>query len=218
MTEMPHAYIRHLIGNKDPVMRQILESSLLEARMPPIQIDDNAGRILQLITLIKRPRRVLEIGTLFGYSTIYIARGLPEGGTVTTLELDAAAAEVAARNFAHAGVSEKIEIIVGDAISYLQNAAPQAFDMIFVDAEKSAYLDYLKLCYPLLATEGVILADDAFGWGHIADASIDDPRLEAEVKGTRAYNQVVAASRNLITAFIGTENGIAISLKTAEAK
>jgi len=83
---VPAAYIRSTLGRRDPVLDRILRTSLLERRMPTIQVDDNAGRVLQLLAALRRPRQVIEIGTLFGYSAIHLARGLTGDGRLTTLE------------------------------------------------------------------------------------------------------------------------------------
>lgn len=210
---MPTAYIRSVLGPREPVLEEILRRSLLNDRMPTIQVDDNAGRVLQLLTALRRPRHVIEIGTLFGYSTIHLARGLPEGGHVTTLEVDPRAASVARRNFETAGVSDRIEIVVGDAAEHLATVAPESVGMIFIDADKTSYVEYLKLCVRLLEAGGLLVADDAFGQGDYQIEAQQDGDGGREAATIRAYAHAVGRSTRLMSAFVGTETGLLISLK-----
>jgi predicted O-methyltransferase YrrM len=229
----PRGYVRAVLGPREPVLDRILERSLTDRRMPTIQIDDNAGRVLQLLTRLHRPRRVIEIGTLFGYSTVHIARGLPPGGRITSLESDPARVELARENLALAGLSDRAEIVLGDARAHLAGLAPQSISMIFIDADKASYPDYLKLSYPLLERGGLLIADDAFAQGDYSheagrDDQADLPEREAltapdpsdsgeterrEATAIRSYARAVARSPRLFSAFIGTEHGMLISHK-----
>src|SRR4051812_16053578 len=94
-TDTRTSYARAVLGARDPVLDDVLRTSLLDRGMPTIQIDDNAGRVLQLLTMLRRPQHVIEVGTLFGYSSIFIARGLMDGARLTTLEIDPDAAMLA---------------------------------------------------------------------------------------------------------------------------
>ncbi|CQR66120.1 O-methyltransferase [Streptomyces leeuwenhoekii] len=213
MTRTPQGYLRAVLGPRDPVLDDILRRSLLDDRFPTIQVDDNAGRILQLLTRLRRPGHVLEIGTLFGYSTIHLARGLPEGGRVTTLEIDPRAAEVARRNLRTAGVDDRVDVVVGDAFAYLASVPQESVGLVFIDADKKSYPDYLKLCYPLLEPGGLLIADDAFAQGDFTAERVEGSDEDREVKAIHQYNRAVGRSTRLFSAFVGTESGLLVSVK-----
>ncbi|MGW5496865.1 O-methyltransferase [Streptomyces olivaceoviridis] len=213
MTTIPHGYIRAVLGPREEVLDGILRRSLLDDRLPTIQVDDNAGRVLQLLTLLRRPRQVLEIGTLFGYSTIHLARGLPEGGRVTTLEIDPRAAEAARRNLRTAGVEDRVDIVVSDACAYLETVPPGSVGLVFIDADKKSYPDYLRLCYPLLEPGGVLIADDAFAQGDFTAERTEGSEEDREAKAIHRYNRAVGRSTRLFSAFVGTQSGLLVSVK-----
>jgi caffeoyl-CoA O-methyltransferase len=208
----PPGVVRATLGTREPVLDEILRYSLLTRRLPAIQVDDNAARLLQLLTALQRPRLAIEIGTLFGWSTIHLARGLPPGGRLVTLEIDPAAAAVAERNLTAAGVRDRVDIVVGDAADHLRALAPESAGLIFIDADKRSYLDYLKLAFPLLEPGGLLIADDAFGDGDYSaeNGGTDDA---SEKSAIRAYTRAVGRSPRLLSAFIGTESGLLISRK-----
>ncbi|MFJ9847869.1 O-methyltransferase [Streptomyces sp. NPDC101150] len=194
-------------------MDDILRRSLLDDRLPTIQVDDNAARILQLLTQLTRPQYVLEVGTLFGYSTIHLARGLPAGGRVTTLEIDEATAQVARRNLEAAGVSDRVDVVVGDALEYLADLPAEGFGLIFIDADKKSYPLYLRHCFPLLESGGLLIADDAFALGDYGTERDPNGDAELEAQGIHTFVRAVGRSPRLFSAFIGTESGLMISRK-----
>jgi len=211
VTVLPDGYIKAALGPREPVLDEILRSSLLEHRLPTIQVDDNAARLLQVLTMLRAPRRALEIGTLFGYSTIHIARGLPDGGTLTSLEVDPRAADVACANLDCAGVSDRVEVITGDARDYLRAAEHGSFGLIFIDADKRSYVDYLKLVFPLLENGGLLIADDAFAMGDFGAERVNND--DAESAAIRTYVAAAARSPHLFSCFAGTPSGLLISVK-----
>lgn len=150
------------------------------AGLPGIQVSAPQGRFLALMVGISGARRVLEIGTLGGYSTIWMARALPAGGRLISLELDPKHAEVARRNLARAGVGDRVEIRVGPALDSLRELAraPAApIDLAFLDADKVEYADYLTGVVPLLSDRAVLVADNVVRQGAIVDADHPDPRV-----------------------------------------
>ncbi|MEU1513195.1 O-methyltransferase [Streptomyces sp. NPDC005811] len=203
------AYARSVFGPREPVLEAVLRDALLDRGLRPMQVDDNAGRVLQLLTTLHRPRRVLEIGTFFGFSALHIARGLPPDGHLVSLEIDAEVAETARHNLAAAGVSDKVDVVVGPASDHLRKLAPLSLDMVFIDAEKTAYPEYLRLAYPALAVGGLLVADDALPQG---DFSAEGDHIAAQ-SAISAYTRAVARSDHLFSAFIGTDNGLLVSLK-----
>jgi predicted O-methyltransferase YrrM len=214
MTMSHQEYVRAVSGPRPEVLDEILRDALLKRGLRPMQIDDNAAKILQLLTHIHRPQHVLEIGTYFGYSTIHLARGLPAGGRVTSLELDPEIAALAVRYLERAGVADRVEVIVGPAGDHLATMEPDSVDMLFIDADKRSYPEYLKLCFGLVRSGGLILADDAFAQGNYAPERVPDGPLDGEMRAITTYNRAVMRSPRLVSAVIGTNNGLMASYKT----
>ncbi len=204
------AYERALFGARDSTLETVLRRSLLEERFETIQIDDGAGRILQLLMLIHKPMRVIEIGTLFGYSTIHIARALPEGGRLTGLEFDPRAANAARRNLDAAGLSDRVEIIEVDALEHLAELPDGVLDMAFIDGEKSDYPLYLKALARKLRSGALLIADDAFADGPY-NAALGG--MAREATGIHTYNRAVAGSSHFFSALIPTETGLMVSVR-----
>ncbi|WNM32728.1 O-methyltransferase [Streptomyces sp. Li-HN-5-11] len=209
----PTDYVRAVLGNREPVLEEILRHAVLDQGMPAIQVDDNAARVLQMLVGLRRPRHVIEIGTLFGFSTIHLARGLPEGGRVTTLEIDSRAADLARANLEKAGVADRVEVVVGDAVDYLSTVPPESVGMLFIDGDKKSYPRYLAAGYPLLEPGGLLVADDAFALGDFSGESADGGDGTQELKAIHTYNRAVGRSPRLFSAFIGTRNGLLVSCK-----
>lgn len=212
MTMTASEYERAIFGPRDTILDKILRRSLGDEALPTIQVDDGAGRALTMLTMLRAPRRALEIGTLFGYSAIYIARALRPGATLVSLEVDARAAEVARRNIAEAGLAHAVEIVTVDAIEYLRTGETGELDLVFIDGEKRAYPDYLRACYPLLSDGGMLIADDAFGAGDYTGEGSDGDEAQQAIT---TYNRAVARAPHLHSAFVGTTAGMMVSVKKA---
>lgn len=213
MTKAHDQYVRSKLGRRPADLDGVLQDALLTRALVPMQVDDNAGRVLQLLTLAKRPSRALEIGTYFGYSAIHIARGLPPSGTLTTIELDAGVAAVACANFERCDVADRIDLVLADAAEYLETVEADTFDLVFIDGAKRDYPLYLRLCAPLLKVGGLMIADDAFADGnfdHEADADCD-----AAIRGVDVYNSYVCRSPKFLSAFVGTEHGMLVSYRVS---
>jgi caffeoyl-CoA O-methyltransferase len=209
------SYFRALFGKREDTLSRILRSSLGATGSAPMQIDDETGRVLQLLTLLAQPKRVVEVGTFFGYSAIHIARALPASGRLTTLEADPELAEIARVNLRIAGVSDRVEVITGDAREHLEFLAAESVDMIFVDADKRNYPDYLRLSFRLVRPGGLLIADDAFA---DADFSGEGNGPGAEIEAFRAintYNRAIVRSPMFFSALFGTGNGLLVSRKHA---
>lgn len=210
MTSLPTAYMRSVLGPREPMLDGILRSSLLDHRMPTIQVDDNAARVLQLLVSLQRPRHAVEIGTLFGWSTIHLARGLGAGGRVTSVEVDPTAADLARRNIERAGMADRVEVVVASAADYIPTIEPASVGFVFIDGDKLEYPLYLKLCFPLLEPAGLLVADDAFAVGDFAaEGDGADGALRADA--IRTYAMAVGRSPLLESCFIGTDTGLLIS-------
>jgi predicted O-methyltransferase YrrM len=188
----------YFVGNFMP-SETALEEALAQsaaAGLPPISVAPNQGKLLELLARMNRSRRILEIGTLGGYSTIWLARALPGNGSLMTLELESLHAEVARKNVDRAGVGPLVDIRVGPAIDSLReliDANAEPFDFIFIDADKEGYPMYLELSLQLSAPGTVIVADNVVRDGEVADATSTDER----VQGVRAFLEMAAANDRL---------------------
>src|SRR5579859_425734 len=179
----------------DPVLDAALAANAA-AGLPPHDVSPTQGKFLYLLALIKGARRILEIGTLGGYSTIWLARALPAGGKIVTLEVNPRHAEVARANWRRAGVEGLIELRVGPAVETLakfvaEGCAP--FDLIFIDADKPNNPEYFRLAMRLASTGTVIIGDNVVRDGAVVDPSSED----ANVKGVRAFMDLLAADARL---------------------
>ncbi|WP_335936310.1 O-methyltransferase [Streptomyces sp. PTD5-9] len=174
-----------------------------EAGLPAIQVAANQGKLLQMLTRLQGARTVLEIGTLGGYSTIWLARALPEGGRVVTLEADPAYAEVARANIARAGLAHVVDVRVGPALDTLPELAAEGqgpFDVVFIDADKPSNPEYLAWSLKLTRPGSLIVADNVVRDGEVADAGSDDPK----VRGVRRFTELVAAEPTLTATALQT--------------
>lgn len=207
------SYVRSMLGPRAADLDGVLREALLSRRLIPMQIDDNAARLLQMLTQLQQPAHALEVGTYFGYSAIHIARGLAAGGRLTTIEVDREVAAIARRNLEVCGVADRVEIVIADAVEHLVSLKPESFGLIFIDGEKRQYPLYLKLCVPLLMPGGLLIADDAF-----ADGNFDhepDGDQAAAVDSIRKYTRYVCRSPRLLSVFIGTEHGMVLSRRVS---
>lgn len=187
------SYVEDLFASPDPALKDALRRSR-EAGLPEIHISPNEGRLLWLLAEIAGARRILEIGTLGGYSTIYLARALPEGGSVLSLELDERHAEVARENIREAGLEERVEVRVGDArdqLARMVEDGEEPFDLVFIDADKGSYPEYLGWALRLSRPGSLILADNTIRGGSVINPEDDS------VRATRRFNEALAKEPRL---------------------
>lgn len=186
------AYLVELLLPSDSALEEALAESAA-ANLPPIAVAPNQGKFLELLARTQQSRRILEIGTLGGYSTIWLARALPTEGTLVTLELESMHAEVARRNLDRAGLGPLVDIRVGPATKSLQDLIgehAEPFDFIFIDADKEGYPRYLELTLQLSRPGTVIVADNVVRDGEVTNPSSTDER----VQGVREFLSMAAAS------------------------
>lgn len=180
----PEAYVRDLFLPHDNVLEAALQRAH-NAGLRSIQVSPEAGRLLGILARAVGAKRILEIGTLGGYSAIHLARALPNDGRLITLELDPHHAEVARQNLAAAGVADRVDVRLGAALDLLPTlATDEPFDMAFIDADKDSYPAYLDWSLRLVRPGGLIVADNALprGGGSIDAmnrAAASDSRLDA---------------------------------------
>ncbi len=210
------AYIKRLFIPQDDGLAQGLKDAQA-AGLPSINVSPNEGKLLYLVAKMSRASRILEIGTLGGFSATWLARALPPDGRLITLELERKHADVARQNLDRAGLGDRVEIRVGRAIDSLRNmiaSGEEPFDVIFIDADKPAYLDYLNLALQLSRPGTIILADNLIRNGRVMEADPGD----ANARAVRAYNAAIAAHPRLdsIVLPIIRENidGLSISIVT----
>ncbi|NIK89574.1 putative O-methyltransferase YrrM [Rhizomicrobium palustre] len=191
-------YLSEVAVRPDPSYAATYQASVA-AGLPDIAVSAAEGKQLHLLARMRGAKRILEIGTLGGYSTLWLARALPDGGKLISLEYDAHHADVARENLSKAGVGEKVEIIVGPALETLPKLEG-AFDFFFVDANKDGYPDYFRWALKLAAPGAVLVADNMVRQGKVADATSDDP----SVIGVRAALEVARAEPRVSATAIQT--------------
>ncbi len=210
-------YLTDLLVPPDPALEAALRDSAA-AGLPAINVSPNQGKLLHLLARLQGARSILEIGTLGGYSTIWLARALPPDGRLVTLEADAKHAEVAGANIARAGLADVVELRLGPALETLPQLAAEGrgpFDLIFIDADKPGYADYLAWSLRLSRRGSLIVADNVVRKGAVLDPASDDPR----VQGARRFNEALAAERRVSATAIQTVgskgyDGFALALVT----
>ena len=184
-------YIADLFAPTDAALAAV-ERSIEEAGMPHISVSPTEGKLLHLLALLCNAGRILEIGTLAGYSTIWMARALPAGGRLITIEANPAHAEVARKNIERAGLEERVSVRVGRALDVLPDMVEEGeepFDMIFIDADKPPYAEYLGWALQLARPGTLILADNVVRGGDVLTEDATDP----DTAGIRRFNDALAA-------------------------
>jgi predicted O-methyltransferase YrrM len=210
-------YLTDQLVRPDPALTAALESSEA-AGLPPINVTPNQGKLLQVLARALGARRILEIGTLGGYSTIWLARALPAGGRLVTLELEPKHAEVARANLARAGLDGVAQVRVGPALESLPGLAAEGlapFDLIFIDADKPSNPDYFSWALRLSRPGSLIVVDNVVRAGAVADPASEDPA----VRGVRRLNELLASEPRVSATAIQTvgdkgHDGLAFALVT----
>jgi predicted O-methyltransferase YrrM len=217
-------YIEQHSSPESAVLQQITRSTHLEVINPRMLSGHVQGRVLSMISKMIRPKRILELGTFTGYSALCLAEGLTEDGRLVTLEHNDEMESSIRRNFALSPLGEKIELVIGDAKEMLKNFElriknleldavsdrGEQFDLVFIDADKKEYCDYLDLVLPLVREGGWILADNTLWDGHIVDSAYDKDK---QTIGLRAFNDKVAQDERLEKVILPLRDGLTIIRK-----
>jgi predicted O-methyltransferase YrrM len=213
-------YVNDQLVAPDPALSAALQDSNV-AGLPQINVSPGQGKLLQLLAQAQGARSILEIGTLGGYSTIWLARALPRDGRLISLEADPKHVEVARANIARAGLAHNVEIRCGRALDTLpqlvaENRGP--FDLVFIDADKPGYPDYLEWALKLSRRGSLIIADNVVRDGAVADSSSRDPG----VRGIRHFIEMLAAEPRVSATVIQTVgskgyDGFAMALVISDA-
>jgi predicted O-methyltransferase YrrM len=208
-------YITDCLVPSDPILEAVVEANSA-AGLPAHDVAPNQGKFLQLLALLAGARMILEIGTLGGYSTIWLARALPPGGRLVSLEADASHARIARANIARAGLANTVEIRVGPALDTLPELSRDGicpFDLIFIDADKQHNPEYLTWALKLSRRGSLIIGDNVVRDGEVIKMSNSDP----DVRGVRRFFKLLAAEPRLSATAIQTvgskgHDGFAIAL------
>lgn len=203
-------YLEALHGPVDPLL-EVIRAEGLAAGLPLVEPD--TARLLRGLVIATGAKKVLEIGTAIGYSAVWMAQALPEGGQLISLEIDPARAVTARANFERAGLSHTISVIVGDASRFLHKVAGP-FDLIFQDGSKALYEPLLDRLVDHLRRGGLLVTDNVLWDGEVVEGFATAPRHdEASTAAIRSYNQRLAADARLLTTFLPTGDGVAVSVK-----
>lgn len=202
------SYLETLHVALDPVAAELERSGRGESI--PI-VDRETGRFLSVLVSALRPKNILEIGTAFGYSALWMARAQGPGGRILTIDPDRSRTDIAAEFFRKAGVSERIEIVNRPALDVLPELRPDSFDFVFIDALKEEYADYLRLAVPLLKRGGMIAADNLL-WGHAASMppAANDP---AATLGIRTFNEALLHHPAFEATIVPIGDGLGLAVK-----
>jgi len=202
-------YISDVFAIEDEPLKFARENSSRQG-LPKISIEAHEGRFLQFLVRACNAKKALEIGTLGGYSGIWIARGLSPGGVLITLEKENPHAQVARSHFIKAGLEDMVEIRTGDAHSQLRALSIEIqFDFVFIDAEKSGYSDYFSWAVEYVRVGGIIAAHNVLAYGRLLDENDKSENIER----MRHFNQIAAGDERLVSTIYPVGDGILAAVK-----
>jgi predicted O-methyltransferase YrrM len=200
-------YIRGLIKEHNGILRELEEYA--KNNFVPI-VHKEVARFLEVMVSIKKPLKILELGTAIGYSAILMSQGLSEKGNIITIERDSKMVEIAQNNIEKYGFSDKINIIQGDCTEVLTKLEDK-YDLIFMDAGKGHYNHFLPQCLRLLNKDGIIIADNVLFRGMVASDELVDRRKITIVKRMREYIELICEDEKFLTTIIPMGDGIALT-------
>ena len=196
------AYISNLLATEDEALKNTLQS--LDAEdLPQHSVSANQGKFLQVMMITCNAKRVLELGTLGGYSTIWLARALPEDGKIITVEVDQHHGDVAQKNIANTGLSNKVDLRIGKALEILPQLIAEKnepFDMIFIDADKPPYTEYFELALQLSRPGTLIICDNVIRDGQV----LDNDTTDEKVQGVQRLNKMLSENKNVTVTILQT--------------
>lgn len=202
-------YSREVFGRQDDHLADLMPRAVKHG-LPDIAVSADVGRLLQILTSMTRGRLAIEVGTLGGYSGIWIARGLKPGGRLITIESVDLHADFALKQFEFAGVTDRIQLRRGEGLEVLPRLAfelpPQSVDVVFLDAIKTEYPEYWQIVRPLIAVGGLIIADNVYGSG---DWWIDDERNPTR-QGADRFNRKVASDPDFEAVAVPLRQGVLV--------
>ena len=202
------AYAERFTSPEPPVLAALNRETWLKVLYPRMLSGHIQGRMLSMFSKMIRPQRILEIGTYTGYSAICMSEGLAPGGSIVTIDINAELEDMVLKYFAEAGIADRAQMIVGDARQVVP-ALEGPYDLVFIDADKESYCDYLDLVVPKLRPGGLILADNVLWSGRVLDPKTEDK----ETQGLRAFVQKVADRDDLDYVLLPVRDGIMAVMK-----
>lgn len=211
MDDKLERYVTELFAAEDPILSKIRARHAAE-QLPPINVSPEEGKLLHVLLLTIRAKRVLEIGSLGGYSGVWLARALPAGGELTTIEKDPKHAKVAREAFDMAKLHGRVRLIEGAALDVLPTLHP-GFDAVFIDADKEPLPTYFDWGMKLLRRGGLLLCDNAFFHG----AALDPADRSPDALGVRAFNELAARDPRLVATIIPVRDGLVVGVKTRDS-
>ncbi len=209
-SEAADNYLYSLLPESDPVLREMEEEAA--RRKIPI-VGPAVGRLLYLLAKISGARRVFEMGSAIGYSTIWWARGVGEDGHVIYTDGDANKAMEAYKNFERAGVEKRIEIRVGDALELLSEQNYEPFDIIFNDVDKEDYPKVFRLAVPRLCRGGLFVSDNVLWSGRVPEAASGAQEAAESTRAILQFNRMLYESKDLFTTILPLRDGVAVAMK-----
>lgn len=207
MDERFERYVTELFAAEDPVLAKIRERHQSE-KLPAINVSPEEGKLLHLLLRLIQAKHVLEIGTLGGYSGVWLARALAPGGMLTTIERESKHAAIAREAFAAAGLQDRIRLIEGAALDILPTLSP-GFDAVFIDADKEPLPRYFDWGMRLLRKDGLLLCDNAFFHG----AAVDPKDTSSAGAGVRRFNELAARDPRLLATIVPVRDGLVVGIK-----
>lgn len=201
-------YLDRIHPPADPVLAQV--EQLGQKENIPI-VDRDSGRLLEILVWVLAPSKILELGTAYGCSTLWMARGLPEGGRIVTIDPDRGRTSIARGFFEQAGQAARIEIVNRPALEVLPTLAAGSFDMVFIDALKEEYAQYLEACVPLLRSRGLVAVDNLL-WAHRASLPPNESD-EVTTKAIRRFNEELLRHPQLRATVVPIGDGLGIAAK-----
>ncbi len=208
LSQRCHAYVSEHFAREDETLRYVRQQTAARG-LPQISLEPNEAKLLHLLVRLCGAARVVEVGTLAGYSGICIARALPDDGQLITIEVSSLHAEVARAHFEYAGLADKVTVLQGAGVDVLPKLAADApYDFMFIDADKGNYHNYLAWAADHLRIGGVVMADNAFWGGGIFDPKSDDDHAMV------AFNLSLAEHPRFDSTIIEVGDGIAVGVKT----
>lgn len=207
MSDKAGDYIAGLFSAEDELLASLREEAD-RTGLPPISISADEGRLLQVLLTAIGARRVLEVGTLGGYSAICMARALPPGGRVVTVEIDEKHAAFARRYIQRAELGDRIEVRLGRALEVLPALDGERFDAVFLDADKEPLPTYFDWALRLVRPGGLIIADNALWGGRVYDGEESDERT----RGVREFNRRMSTDPRVLGIIVPTHDGVAVAV------
>lgn len=203
------SYVEKHTSDEDIVLKKLNRETHLKTFYPNMLSGSVQGKFLEMISFMIRPKRILEIGTFTGYSAIALAKGLDKAGKLYTLEVNEEMDSFASKYINEAGMSDKIELIMGNALDVIPDL-PDEFDMVFIDADKEQYVDYYELALLKLKKGGFLLADNVLWSGKVLE---NDEKSDKETKGIKTFNEYVKNDNRVEQVMLTVRDGLMLIRK-----